>query len=1532
MPDVQPRTKSDIIDYRIKQVEQATTLDPLSLDEILASQNPDYFTYSEETKLEEKATHILSQDEDYSDGSIESEDEIRWNLDNIAKEYTNNPEATKESVFQYWHDKWINGRINVTLSDIAYKDLEKGIDPETDPNIKYWQRQILSPDRIKRALPARAIGEMVEQLPMYLEATKRALPVGLGTGLTWTLASLAFTGWNPLAPVSAISGAAGFAVGEQVAAVTEIGKWEAGNAYLELSQIKGPNGEKLDINLIRPLAVTAGVINAILETTQIETLLASFGLKKLSKRGAKLLLVNLSKDPRITKLLWKSAKEYGKNLTAETIQEIMQEATNIFMDEIGIYIHNAAPNEKIKHNWDKALPRLLEIAKKAALGFSVMLLPGHTFSFSKEVFGSKINKVVEETIEEEKALEKVKEDYQDVEIIDNRTKTIEKKQIKTKVMEDENKVTINEAELSEGDTVKIDNEEWEVVAQTSKNTILENKKTKDKMTIPSFGELKIDIPEEISLKTEEGEHIIITPKDIREEAKILRNKALEEYKVQEETSILAQLREKGLLPLNPGIWKNTEEIQAIPKWLRGKVFSDNAIDTLDTAARQIGYRSDMDLLNAIVNYAHNRENKPSTSIKDYMDEARMELERYAGMEGKDLVIKKEEIDEAAKTPYQKLRDEAIKDIKFLRSAKRYLYKAYSLGKKVKSQEIKEKLKKIRKKQLVLREINRRRKKAIEQIKRISQRVNKLPSPQREDIQKILSDIDFRKLTSKKKMRLENIRDYLENNPNTELPDKIIEDLKRLDKKPVADMSLEELESLRDAVAHLYKLGKLKTEIKVGRERKAFKQTLEQIFSEMKPPEKVNELFIGIPKERFGGVKDLGYKLRLFFGQKSQHYDLLIEAIAGETSTIYQVLYRDLHEGKRVEYRTKTHLWKLFQKSLKEAGFNIKSKKIDNWLNEETTVVVNKETGKTISLPRNYKLALYRHYLNKDNRTAIIEGGFELRTFKSRKKPIRYHLTAEEYKVLVDSMTKDELAFANHPVTILLDETYNLQDKIFYQKNGYHLPKVEGLYYHKEVLGEELNIEEEQKEIVEAIKQGRFLRVGLPKGHLKSRIGSKAGLMINPLTYDLNRQINWASAYYGLELPLREASKVLYNKEFRKELKKRYGDELYKDIEKGVKDIVGEWKEYDIVETTFLKLKSRAAIAALTNPRVWIMQTLSYILGIVYIKPKYLMSGLWENAVHSKRLHQQHTLFSPQYELRSKGFISRDIADIAKKASTRQIYGGRKTFKEIMFSPMRFFDVNTVSALMEAAKEQVLDEIKEGKLSRKVEVALNIKSEDLKGLGVREKLELAYRFADYVVERTQPMFSPEHRSTLSRGGALSQLLTMYSAFTNQAYNLIYRTILEYKRTGDREAFGRMMKAAIGVTLSAMVAPAMIRAMFDALKGKKRNFFIRLIEGAASMFYVIRDIIPIITSYAEKGPLFSFDFNLPVGQFFTFIGKMFGSVARMIYLKNNKAKRERIEREWLGVLSYGVGLPYTLARDTINIIKYRKKEKKNDKQQF
>jgi len=810
------------------------------------------------------------------------------------------------------------------------------------------------------------------------------------------------------------------------------------------------------------------------------------------------------------------------------------------------------------------------------------------------------------------------------------------------------------------------------------------------------------------------------------------------------------------------------------------------------------------------------------------------------------------------------------------------------------------------------------KKLLNQIRKID--TSEMSPQHAMPIRDIQDMIDFTKPTKKTLASLTATRTYLETNPEAEMPDYVYEDLMRLEKLNRDDMTIDELKSLTNAVLHHAHLEKTKWRIKVKREKRRAQEVLNESIIEMKPAPKITSDIVSSQKSKLGRLKRTGQLVKDTFGIRHDHYDLMIESLSGKNSTMDKVLYQGVKEGIIEELGYRQNVYKIFQNDLDLKNFMKKYKigDIASWMNERVTV------GK-FDLTKGERMALYRHSLNANNLRHLLDpqiGGFGLKY--SPTPNIVHKITREELDAILNNLTSAEKEFSGKPVVNLFDNQHTALNKVFYEKNGYELAK-ENNYYPIEVMRIALPKELEAESILEELKH-KWVRIGIKKGMLEHRIKSRLPIYLNSLAYDVNKSVMNAAAYVGLEMPLSNASKLLYNRTFRAQMYTRYGSQTWNEIEKGLRDIAGDWQSYTTVEELLLKFKNNLTTAVLGISFAIPKQILSYALYNVYVKPQYLIQGFMDHVTHPFELLERHRAYSPELAERVEGGYSRDVADVFKTGAERRVYKGRKSIKERLMGGVRLFDLNAVSPGMQGAVLQVLDEFKTGELSSEVKIALDITEETIPKLSSEDKMKLAYKFADYVTERTQPMFSPEHRSSLSRGATIEKLATQFSSFTNQALNLIRRTWRGAKDVNDPTTYAKLAKVLFLLLVVNTGGVMAINEMRDRLYRRKektkrgilQKFGEGILDSVFSYFYFLRDLERSVVSKVKRGTFVGYDISIPVLSFADKIGDAIadgiGAIVETDPMKKRKRAGDFIENA-ISSITMGTGIPFETPKKMI-----------------
>ena len=631
-----------------------------------------------------------------------------------------------------------------------------------------------------------------------------------------------------------------------------------------------------------------------------------------------------------------------------------------------------------------------------------------------------------------------------------------------------------------------------------------------------------------------------------------------------------------------------------------------------------------------------------------------------------------------------------------------------------------------------------------------------------------------------------------------------------------------------------------------REQKV-QDAIKQAVTEMKDPDLVDQQIISTRPSMMDKFKGLGHWIKQNLGIRQDSFDLIIESISGINSTSYDVLYRRVKQGILTQKMSQQKAESAFRDHLRTNKFYETVKDPDKWMNERVT------TGR-FELSRGERMSLYLHSLNEDNYSAMINGGIG---FKNPP-PSRgltpnsvVRITEQEIADISRSLTREEKVMVEAAQKMFREQGVDLANE-FYRLNRYRMPPQDN-YYPKEVMPlRRGGLDLETEDGLEAFRQFTA-RVGIDKSMLIERVGSQRPIYLNDLMTDVNRSVRRATAYIGLEDAMRNASRMLYDTTYKREIIDRYGRDTWVEMEKGLKDIAGSYKAWTSFEKGITKLKTTTMSSALSiNPWVWLNQPFSLLTYWSYIEPRYLAKGLTDSITSPKDTLNGLRMYSSELIDRLKTGYDRDVAAVYAAERDKSFYGGKQTLQEKGITPTKYFDLTAVVPGMRAAVYKALDEFQTGELSKPIRDALNVTPEEAVNWTPEQKIAKAHEFADWVTQRTQAQSTPEHRSPLSRGTPLEQMFTAFTSQTNVMLGLVRRTYRDYDRTKDPEALRSMLKAFTSVFVLNAAAMIGIDRLRDLVYGRdSKSIVAGFIDNTASLLYFVRDIERTMSSFIAEG---------------------------------------------------------------------------------
>jgi len=839
--------------------------------------------------------------------------------------------------------------------------------------------------------------------------------------------------------------------------------------------------------------------------------------------------------------------------------------------------------------------------------------------------------------------------------------------------------------------------------------------------------------------------------------------------------------------------------------------------------------------------------------------------------------------------------------------------AFAAGNKKGLLETRARYKMLQAQQRAMREIRRETRKIIKDFKKVLKQTSEMTPEYADKIKSLLEDFDLAKMTGDTRLKLEAIREALIENPDADIDERTLDTLKRLEKIPIRNISYPGLKAMHDAVMHYATLGKRGPTMIMSQKKVTRDMILKRSIAGMKSAKEVSKEMADATysgwkeaKARLAAAKDL-YTIHL------DTFDNLVESIAGMNSMVYRVLMREIKRGSNERDRIAYELEDDFmaaQEAFQKRHPEIKD--VLGWLSEDVEFA-------GIKMNRNLALSLYRGWFDPDFQRSIIESGFGLWGSQDRDNPNKvFTVTGDAYGAAVNKLSKVEREYADLAIPTIQKSGDLLADK-FLEINGYAMPRVEGgIYWRKEVLASERGQDEQQEQLKE-----RFGRPYIFKGMTKKRTGSSAAVWLKPYTVAVREMHKRAADYVGLEEAMSNAAWLMYNKEFKSEIEARYGLPVWREMEKGLKDIaeISTPEAKGDMERFFRWLRNNSTIYALSaNYGTMLKQLNGAFNYMVYVGPGYLARAISVYSSDPMAVKKLHRAMSVEYRRRRESGYSQDVGNVLQvinkqgtkpSAITRIGVGG--------LVPLQMMDIFGVDLGMLAATYQAMDAFKAGKMPDQMRTALDMTDAQVDRLTTAEKMDLAYRWADFVTERTQSQNVPEHMSGWQRGGELEKQLSMFFGELQKNLAGFARGCRAVKR-GDPGAKALLLKTILLYAILGTAIDTGVNALRNLIRGRKGDkWWAELLKSFAGYLPGIREVVSGVVDMTQ-GKYYAGGGDTPYERVRNAAEKPFKATKGMITATTPKKRRENAKKFADGLANFvamTVGIPYPAMKEPFRI---------------
>ncbi len=1152
------------------------------------------------------------------------------------------------------------GQYNVQIAKLRFQQYKDFIttgemSPDIENQINDLKKKRPSYDAMKESIPIQALTWAAEQIPIWLSGAKKGLeygvPMGLGGAAIAGIAGQA--GPQVLVPeeIATVPGAflALFSVGMTYGTMENIAEIEAGLAFDEMLD------SGIEPRIAGAASLGVGVINAGLEMVQLKGLLAPFK-KVISKTTSKVV------KSGVLKSLAKSIVTYGTGVAKETIQEVAQESVNITFNELAKYWHNEDNNANLSYaKSEEIFERLKQTAYQSALSFGALQIPGGVTETISNVQTGKQEAVIgKQKAANNKSISSTGESIPGK--IEGKEGAVVEKRVVSEEKQAERAGKLREAVAKTQTGIQENIEYYEKII--AKNPDKKDSKTySDYVKVIQEAKVKLDdlstrmkgesIDIEGALKDTEAqiqeyEGIIkdVLPESGKDLSSLLENSPFSLAKMglqwfaendlskvwsnaAEKLSKNESLSDTEINRLMKDIKNNPRKFQKVFAELLGKADVTEAIgkiealevqenDIIAKAGKEKGVKATIKLKNEI------REATKIAKRLELAKEVKNPKEKLAILTGKHKIgdIFTEEIGEKA-----------------IKATPGVVKQALTEGKNVGV-----KKERIRKKALLEKAATKKKMQAY--VRGLARKISKKPAKTidyfyRKAIEAIQAGIDPNFRQNKTLQGREKLKTFLEENPEVrkEISPKV---LASLEKKPLNDMTVAELEDILSEVEMLKQLGRLKKRLKKNQETKVFIEKRDK--------------FVDIITKGKGLIeeKGIGGKDKDSFWTK-----VYKKIVGGQLNFLRPPRMFDMYDGGK-EFRGPQHDF-----FVNEAN-NIRAEELVQ-MDKRRERVINKQKELKIKTESLFKIIeidgikysvdqvmdIYAGMQNEHKRYRLIEGN---------------NITEAQAYEFIGKLTTEQKALSD----FIIDE---------YDAN-YERLRTAHILYSDEDLGKESrytpNISEDmgydgmKVDIAQELaERAAYKKAYASKNFTILRVQNKRPLALG-LVSTWTGQIAKQEHYIAGAKTIRRMQRMANDKTFTDALRQTYGNEAVRLTQSYVNRVANPniYKAFDNITKTSRLLREHTAVAYLAfNGVTMLKQVPSVALYLPYSGPVHLVASAVKTALHPLKTIAMIEKLDPQMKSRSLERFTEELKQAGKTKYERFV----KKVGAIGMKGLFFFD-------------------------------------------------------------------------------------------------------------------------------------------------------------------------------------------------------------------------------------------------------------------
>lgn len=690
-------------------------------------------------------------------------------------------------------------------------------------------------------------------------------------------------------------------------------------------------------------------------------------------------------------------------------------------------------------------------------------------------------------------------------------------------------------------------------------------------------------------------------------------------------------------------------------------------------------------------------------------------------------------------------------------------------------------------------------------------LRKIKQPLRDDARRIVNVIDPRRLSKSKRAELQSRLEHIENNPDARLPVDAVQELERLSKTAIDDMSKEQADHANNLLSSIIQENELFRKLKIAgklRDREqiaiAIAKELESSLSERK----IFEATDSINKEQKPNLLNTAF---------STVDNLMPRSLArviggGEGSKLYQILYRNPFDAKSNHLRNYFEEVDALTQFMSQTNIAIDSVEVIKWsssLSGEIGLIrgalTNRDvksdvethklaSGKNIKITPAERLHILTVLRDDETYDLVINRGKPMVIGRARR-GANFKLTLEDLQALRESSTPQQLALVDFIIGRANGKLRQSYAEWSFNRYGVDRTR-QGTHYTRQVR-KETEPDVTYGDMKSGFHQSAVDSVGINQDRVPDIVNP---VVISDIFQSFTDYVWQSTGLVAMDGALRNAKQVLASGEVGSVLNNRRRgravSQRWRNIYEAMeKEVLGGTSVKFGIERWFSRITRNVSKGILgLNLRIALYQPVSFGLASRVLNRRAMVQAVLEGAMVRTSIDERMYQASPYLRYRNSGSYAGLVNEGGMDKS--QLVGIGPGSDRMLFLIGR------------------MDRIAIRTIWRASEIHAQ-----LEGLTGDEAARRTVELAERVVVETQPTFDPLHISGFAleaRERRVVKIFTFFRSQTQKNLDMLLEDYLMVRQRGLAVGMARLMSTAL-LLLRNIIALEAIAGLYDSVVG-------------------------------------------------------------------------------------------------------------------